>query len=84
MTYLDHINSLASHGACIKADDQRIPLTEAFYRKAVEECKSGGYNAITYDLVLPEVEEDLAICIWSTGRVDSGSMKNICACLEAF
>ena len=84
MTNLDHITSLAKHGACIKAGTERIPLTEEFYSKAVEQCGTGGYNAITYELLLPDCEDDeMAICIWKDGHVDSGSMRSICDCLAA-
>ena len=78
MTSLDHIKTLANHGACIKAGDQRIPLTEDFYRKAVEECKTGRCNAITYELELPGIDDEMAVCVWKDGHVDSGSMRSIC------
>lgn len=81
MTNLDHINSLRSHGAQIKAEDTLIDLTAAFYEKAVEACRNGGFNAVTYDLVLPGIEEPMMLAVWKDGHVDSGSVKNICACL---
>ena len=81
MTNLDHLNSLRSHGAYIKAGDQRIELTEEFFRKAVEQCERGGYNAVTYELVLPGITEEMGLCIWRDGHVDSGSMRRICDCL---
>ena len=83
MTNLDHILNLANHGACIKAGDTRIPLTEDFYRKAVEACKTGRCNAITYELELPGIDDDFALCVWADGHVDSGSMRSICDCLAA-
>ena len=81
MTNLDHINSLRSHGAQLKAEDTLIDLTAAFYEKAVEACRSGGFNAVTYDLVLPGIDEPMMLAVWKDGHVDSGSVKNICACL---
>ena len=83
MTNLDHLNSLRSHGAYIKAGDQRIELTEDFYRKAVKQCENGGYNAVTYELVLPGITEEMGLCVWRDGHVDSGSMRRICDCLAA-
>ena len=43
------------HGAQLRNPDDGslIPLTEDFYRRAVEACHTGGYNAATYELVLP-------------------------------
>lgn len=83
MTNLDHILSLINHGAQLRNTDtgSLIPLTEDFYHKAVEACKRGGYNAATYDLVLPGIEDEMGLCIWKDGHVDSGSMRNICDCL---
>ncbi|HUM61194.1 MAG TPA: hypothetical protein PLA31_07115 [Clostridia bacterium] len=85
MTNLDHINSLIRHGAQLRnpEDGSLIPLTEAFYRRAVEACHSGGCNAITYDLVLPGITDEMGLCVWRDGRVDSGSMRSICDCLAA-
>ena len=83
MTNLDHIRTLANHGACIKAGDQRIPLTGDFYHKAVEECITGRCNAITYELELPDIDDEMAICVWRDGHVDSGSMRSICDCLAS-
>ena len=83
MTSLDHIRTLANHGACIKAGDQHIPLTEDVYRKAVEECITGNCNAITYELELPGIDDEMAICVWKNGHVDSGSMRSICDCLAS-
>ena len=83
MTNLDHIRNLIRHGACIKAGEQRIPLTEDFYRRAVEQCGTGGYNAVTYELEHPGIEDELGLCIWADGHVDSGSMKSICDCLAS-
>ena len=83
MTSLEHIKTLANHGACIKAGDQRIPLTEDFYCKAMDACIAGGCNAITYELELPGIDDEMAICVWRDGHVDSGSMRSICDCLAS-
>ena len=85
MTNLEHIRSLAAHGAQLRnTDDGSLtPLTEVFYRRAVEACRAGGCNAITYDLVLPGIGEEMGLCVWRDGHVDSGSMRSICDCLAA-
>ena len=60
MTNLDHIQSLIHHGAQLRGEGGTLmPLTEAFYHKAVEGCHTGGYNAATYDLVLPGIDSEL-------------------------
>lgn len=83
MTNLDHILSLINHGAQLRNPDSGslIPLTEAFYIEAVEACHRGGYNAATYDLVLPGICDELLLAIWKDGHVDSGSARSICDCL---
>ena len=82
MTNLDHIQSLVRHGAQLRGEDGSLtPLTEAFYHNAVEACHTGGYNAATYDLVLPGIDSELWLAIWKDGHADSGSPKSICACL---
>ena len=83
MTNLDHILSLIRHGAMLRnqEDGSLMPLTEDFYRDAVEACNKGGYNAATYDLVLPGIDSELWLAIWKDGHADSGSPKGICACL---
>ena len=46
-----HIQSLNNNGACIKAPDGTTePVSMDFYRRAVEQCIQGGYNAVTYNL----------------------------------
>lgn len=80
MTNLEHIKRLAGHGAHLA---NGTILTEEFYENAIRQCIQGGYNAITYELVLPGIEDEMAICIWADGHVDSGSMRTICDCLAA-
>ena len=79
-----HIHTLAAHGAQLRSSDggSLIPLTEDFYRRAVEACHSGGYNAATYEPVLPDIDGEFWLAIWKDGHVDSGSQKSICACLD--
>ena len=51
------------------------------YHHAVEACNKGGYNAATYEMVMPDIDSELWLAIWKDGHVDSGSPKGICACL---
>ena len=83
MTNLDHILSLIQHGAKLRnqEDGSLVPLTEDFYHYAVDACSKGGYNAATYELVMPDIDCELWLAIWKDGHVDSGSPKSICDCL---
>lgn len=44
---------------------------------------AGGYNAVTYELELPGIDDEMAVCVWKDGHVDSGSMRSICDCLAS-
>ena len=73
-----HIQSLNNNGACIRRPDgTKEPITMDFYRKAVEQCRTGGYNAVTYELELPSIDGDFQIVIWRDGHADSGSTRRI-------
>ena len=73
-----HIQSLNNNGARIKAPDGSTePVTMDFYRRAVEQCRTGGYNAVTYELELPSIDGDFQIVIWRDGHADSGSTRRI-------
>ena len=77
-----HIETLARHGAAIKAPDgTSLPLTESFCEEAAGRCISGGYNAVTYDLLLPGIDDPMMIAIWKDGHIDSGSVKGVCMAL---
>mgnify|MGYP006988879029 CR=1 FL=1 len=79
-----HIETLRRHGARVRTPDGSVELNSFFYYNAIDECIRLGCNAITYDLILPDCGEDeMAICIWKNGHVDSGSMRSICDCLAA-
>ena len=69
------------HHAVNQEDGSLMPLTEDFYHHAVEACNKDGYNAATYELVMPDIDSELWLAIWKDGHVDSGSPKGICACL---
>ena len=77
-----HIQSLNNNGARIKAPDGTTePVTMDFYRRAVEQCRTGGFNAVTYELELPGIDGDFQICFWRDGHVDSGTTRRIIDCL---
>ena len=78
-----HIQSLSNNGTRIKAPDGTTqPVSMDFYRRAVEECIKGGYNAVTYELELPGIDADFMIAFWKDSHVDSGTTKRIIDCLD--
>ena len=78
-----HIETLRRNGARIRTPDGSVELNSFFYYNAIDECVRLGCNAITYELLLPGIEEEMGLCVWKDGHVDSGSMHGICDCLAA-
>lgn len=83
-TYEDHIRTLQAHGARIATPDGGMELTTDFYLEAVRACGKKGCMAITYELILPGIEEEMGLAIWKDGKVFSGSMRSICDCLATW
>ena len=79
--YEKHIETLINHGAELVNEVERTLLTVDFYRNAVKTCKRLRINAAVFEIELPEMHNRMSLCIWASGRVDSGSMKNVCDCL---
>ena len=78
-----HITSLSNNGARIRRPDGTAePVSMDFYRRTVEQCITGGCNAITYELELPGIDADFMIAFWRDGHVDSGTTRRICDCLD--
>ena len=79
-----HVEILRKHGAQILGPDgSHTELNLSFVENAISECVRSGCNAITYDLYLPDIDEPMMIAIWRNGHVDSGSVRNVCNCLES-
>ena len=79
-----HIASLNNNGARIKAPDGTTePVNMDFYFRAVEQCNAGGYNAVTYELVLPGIDGEFQIVFWKDGHADSDSTRRIIDCLAS-
>ena len=79
-----HITTLSNNGARIKRPDGTTePVTMDFYRRAVEQCIRGGFNAVTYELELPGIDGEFMIAFWRTGHVDSGSTRSVFDCLAS-
>ena len=83
-TNLAHIERLRVHGAKIRVYGELKEINSFFWDNAVSECITKGYNAIVYEMVIPETDEPMAICIWRDGHVDSGSERSIFDCLAQF
>lgn len=70
--------------SCLIPKEDKATLTKMdFYRRAVEQCIEGGYNAVTFELELPGIDGDFQIAFWKDGHVDSGSTRSICDCLAS-
>ena len=76
-----HIDRLRTHGAKVRANGELKEIDAAFWEKAVSECVVKGYNAIAYELVIPETDEPLLLCVWRDGHVDSGSERHVIDCM---
>ena len=59
-------------------------INSFFWDGAVSECLTKGYNAIAYELVIPETDEPLLLCIWADGHVDSGCERHVIDCMAQF
>ena len=75
--YMRHLETLIRHGAQVVDGDGMKPLSTSFVVKAREECRRIHTHAILYDLILPDIDELLAIAIWADGRIDSGSAGSV-------
>ena len=42
------------------------------------------YNAIAYELVIPETDKPMLLAIWRDGHVDSGSERYVIDCMAQF
>ena len=78
-----HVLTLIHNGAqIVTPDNGRIGLTLDFYHKAVKDCATGGWNAVTYDLELPGIDAPLMLAVHRDGHVDSGGVQSVSACLD--
>ena len=48
----------------------------------MNECREKGFNAVCYELFLPEISDALLISIHRDGRVNTGSEKNVIMALD--
>ncbi len=72
-----HLERLRKHGARVLTAEGDTELNSYFVGNAINTCIQAGCNAIIYTMRLPGIEEDLAIAIWKTGHIDSGSPETI-------
>ena len=91
MTPIEHLNSLAAHGAQIgcstitrSSDGNWIDTVfkampdEKFYLAQLDFLNNHPWiRALTFDLYLPDVDEVLALAIWKDGHIDSGSKEAV-------
>ena len=81
---LAHIERLRTHGAKVRIKGELKEINSFFWDSAVSECLTKGYNAIAYELVIPETDEPLLLCIWADGHVDSGCERHVIDCMAQF
>ena len=62
---LAHIDRLRTHGAKVRINGELKEINSFFWDGAVSECITKGYNAIAYELVIPETDEMLLLFIYS-------------------
>ena len=83
MTNLEHLNTLAAHGAQITYSDGcgqpiRIDLSEDFYTEHLAWLRNQpAVTALTFDLYLPGIDGEFALTIWEDGHIDSGSKESM-------
>ena len=81
---LAHIEKLRTHGAKVRINGELKEINSFFWDGAVSECFAKGYNAVMYEMVIPETHEPMAICVWRDGHVDSGSERRVIDCMAQF
>ena len=77
-----HIEVLRRHGARIPTETGSVELNSFFYYNAIDQVNRIGARAITYRLILPDIDDELAIAIHSDGHVDSGSADTVLKVLD--
>lgn len=78
---LRHIERLRTHGAKVIINGQPTEVNSYLWDTAQSECIRNGYQAVAYELRIPETEEKLLLAIYADGHVDSGSEKNVIFCM---
>ena len=83
-TNLAHIERLRTHGAKVRVYGELQEINSFFWDGAVSECNAKGYNAIAFEMVIPETDEPMLLCIWKDGHIDSGSERHVIDCMAQF
>lgn len=78
---LAHIDKLRRHGAKVVINGEMIEVNSYLWDRAMAECHREGFQAVAYELRIPETEEKLLLAIHADGHVDSGSEKNVIYCM---
>ena len=81
---LRHIDRLRTHGAKVRINGELKEINSFFWDCTVSECLIKGYNAIAYEMVIPETDEPMLLAIWADGHVDSGSEHHVIDCMAQF
>ena len=81
---LAHIERLRIHGAKVRINGDLTEIHSCCWDCTVSECLIKGYNAIAYEMVIPETDEPMLLAIWADGHVDSGSERHVIDCMAQF
>lgn len=83
-TNLAHIEKLRTHGARVRVNGELQEINSFLWDNAVGECLTKGYNAVAFEMVIPETDEPMLLCVWKDGHVDSGSERSVIDCMAQF
>ena len=78
MTSEEHIESLRRHGVRLRGWDgttREIPAD--FLETTVKHLSKIGARKITYNIAVPETDEEMLLAIWDCGFAESGSAAEI-------
>lgn len=81
---LEHLIRLRRHSAKLKVNGDLIDIPEDIWEKSMSECAEKGYNAVMYEMTIPETDDPMALCIWADGHVDSGAERDVIECMAQF
>lgn len=78
---LAHLDRLRRHGAKVVINGVLVEVNSYLWDKAMSACLTQGFQAVAYELRIPETKEKLLLAIYKDGHVDSGSEKNVIYCM---
>ena len=78
MTSEEHIESLRRHGVRLRGwDGMTREIPADFLQTTVQHLNEIGARKITFNIVVPETDEEMLLAIWDCGFAESGSAEEI-------